>query len=63
MPIKAFAKIATPRFSVWYLGYLSMPTRMNTGFAAKLSTIDFRIRVVLGVLLATVSVFFLITER
>ncbi|MGZ8183880.1 MAG: hypothetical protein ACXWT1_18155 [Methylobacter sp.] len=58
-----FVLVIALNFSVWYLGYLTMPTRINTGFAVKLSTIDFRVRAVLGLLLGTVTVFFLMMER
>lgn len=58
-----FAVVIALNFSIWYLGYLSMPARINTGFAAKLSTIDFPVRAVLSLLLGTAAVFFLLTER
>lgn len=58
-----FMAVITLNFSVWYLSYLAMPTRINTGFAAKLSAVDFRVRAFLGILLGAATVVFLMAER
>lgn len=58
-----FMLVISLNFLVWYLGYLSSPTRLNTGFAVSLSSVDFRIRFVLGILLGAVAILFLMMER
>jgi hypothetical protein len=58
-----FTSVITLNFIVWYLGYLSMPARINTGFAAKLSTVDLRVRAIFGVLFVTVPTICLMLEK
>ena len=58
-----FIDVFVLNFSVWYLGYLSAPNRMCTGFASKLTSVDFRVRAFLGLSLGIAAVLFLLTER
>ena len=50
-------------FSVWYLGYLSAPERLNTGFASKLASVDLRLRLFAGAALGVMTVYFLMMEK
>lgn len=50
-------------FSVCYLGYLSAPERLNTGFASKLASVDLRLRLFAGAALGVMTVYFLMMEK
>jgi hypothetical protein len=57
-----FIIVTTLNTSLWYLGYLSMPARLGTGFAETLSRVDLRLRVVFCLLFVSLPVFFLLRE-
>lgn len=58
-----FLDVFVLNFSVWYLGYLSAPDRLNTGFASKLTSVDLRLRFLAGSALGVLTICFLMAEK
>lgn len=58
-----FSMVLVLNFFLWYLSFLSAPERLNIGFAANLSKIDFPLRYFLGIPLVTMPVLLLLMEQ
>lgn len=58
-----FLDVLVLNFSVWYLGYLSSPDRLNTGVASKLLSVDLRLRALAGTGLGVMTLYFLMAEK
>lgn len=58
-----FLDLFVLNFAVWYMGYLSAPDRLNTGFASKLASVNLRLRILIGTTLGFLTLFFLLTVK